>query len=260
VTFDSYIGIDYSGASTPTTRLGTLQVYAAIDGEPQPVTTPAAPAGKRWNWTRAEIAAWLVAQAQSGRSFLAGIDHGFSFPTGYFERFQLESWPEFLEDFAQHWPTDEANTYVDFVREGITGNGAERTGHAKEWRLTERWTSSAKSVFHFDVQGSVAKSTHAGLPWLLHLRRELGEKLHCWPFDGWEVPGGKSVVAEVFPSVFRNRYPREERTVDQQDAYATARWLREVSERGELTRYLDPPLLPDERRRAELEGWILGIT
>ena len=25
---------------------------------------------------------------------------------------------------------------------------------------------SAKSVFHFDVQGSVAKSTHAGIPWL----------------------------------------------------------------------------------------------
>ena len=28
----------------------------------------------------------------------------------------------------------------------------------------------AKSVFHFDVQGSVAKSTHAGLPWIKALR------------------------------------------------------------------------------------------
>ena len=31
--------------------------------------------------------------------------------------------------------------------------------------LTERWTATAKSVFLFDVQGSVAKSTFAGLPW-----------------------------------------------------------------------------------------------
>jgi hypothetical protein len=31
----------------------------------------------------------------------------------------------------------------------------------------------------------VAKSTHAGLPWLPHPRLKLGERLHFWPFDGW---------------------------------------------------------------------------
>ena len=35
-------------------------------------------------------------------------------------------------------------------------------------RLTEERAGSTKSVFQFDVQGSVAKSTHAGIPWLLH--------------------------------------------------------------------------------------------
>jgi hypothetical protein len=29
---------------------------------------------------------------------------------------------------------------------------------------SEERSGSAKSVFHFDVQGSVAKSTHAGIP------------------------------------------------------------------------------------------------
>ena len=31
-------------------------------------------------------------------------------------------------------------------------------------RLTEERAGGTKSVFHFDVRGSVAKSTHAGIP------------------------------------------------------------------------------------------------
>jgi hypothetical protein len=30
------------------------------------------------------------------------------------------------------------------------------------------------AVFHFDVQGSVAKSTHARIPWLRFIRQRLG--------------------------------------------------------------------------------------
>jgi hypothetical protein len=36
-----------------------------------------------------------------------GIDHGFSFPMSYMEKYQIESWDQFLDDFQQHWPTDE---------------------------------------------------------------------------------------------------------------------------------------------------------
>jgi hypothetical protein len=36
-------------------------------------------------------------------------------------------WPNFLDDFQHHWPTDDDHTYVDFVREGVFGNGAVRT-------------------------------------------------------------------------------------------------------------------------------------
>jgi hypothetical protein len=45
-------------------------------------------------------------------------------------------------------------------------------------RLTERWTATAKSVFLFDVQGAVAKSTFAGLPWLLYLQNECKRQIH----------------------------------------------------------------------------------
>jgi hypothetical protein len=256
--FSLHIGIDYSGAQTPTSRLAGLQVYAATTGPPERIPTPAAPESKSWNWTRQEIAEWLIAQARSRHRFIAGIDHGFSFPLNYFERHTLTSWPECLEDFVAHWPTHEPHTYVDFIRDRPEGP-PDRTGSSADFRLTEKWTSSAKSVFLFDVQGSVAKSTHAGLPWLLHIRKEVGDLVHFWPFDGWQVPNDKSVIAEVYPSIFRNRYPREGRTADQQDACAITRWLSEMDKRGFLERYFRPPLTDDERRVADLEGWILGI-
>jgi hypothetical protein len=175
------------------------------------------------------------------------------------------NWPEFLADFATHWPTHLDHVYVDCVRDGsLHRHGkapapGQRVGRTDEFRLTERWTSSAKSVFQLDGQGTVGKSTHAGIPWLKWLRDELGEAVHFWPFDGWQPPAGKAVIAEVYPSIFRNRYPREGRLGDEQDAYATARWMADMASRGVLAGYFAPPLAPAERAVAALEGWILGV-
>src|SRR3954449_7846026 len=52
------------------------------------------------------------------------------------------------------------------------------------------------------AQGSVAKATHAGLPWLRYLRRQAAGRVHFWPLDGWAIPTGRSVVAEVRPSLW----------------------------------------------------------
>lgn len=254
--FDYCIGIDYSGAETSVSRLRGLQVYMAEPGKrPVHVRTPAAPPGQVWNWTRSEIAHWLVGLAEEGKTFVVGIDHAFSFPYSYFCRNCLTTWDEFLVDFRTHWPTDQPYRYVEEFREDNM-----RTGRANEFRLTDRWSSSAKSVFQFDVQGQVAKSTHAGLPWLLFIRNKLGPAVHFWPFDGFEVPPGKSVIAEVYPSIFRNRYPHDSRRIDEQDAYAIARWLSESVHRDILKHYLHPPLNDEEQALAKCEGWILGIS
>lgn len=272
---DLFIGIDYSGAETPTSRRKELQVYAAKPGSaPEAVKTPAIaafhatasnnPQSVPRYWTRSEIALWLISLAKQGVPYVAGIDHGFSFPASYFRRYGLKSWPQFLDDFVQHWPTDQDHVYVDFVRDGaLARHGGPppdaRVGRANEFRLCERWTSSAKSVFQFDVQGSVAKSTHAGIPWLKRIRDEVGDRVHFWPFDGWQPPSGKAVIAEVYPSIFRSRFEKEGRMPDEHDAYATARWLSESAARGALDRYFSPPLTIEERQVAEMEGWILGI-
>jgi hypothetical protein len=198
--------------------------------------------------------------AGGGNPTLVGIDHGFSFPLRYFEMHRLNpDWPSFLDDFQQHWPTDE-DVSVDSVRDGALGNGAERLGNARWRRLTEERAGSAKSVFHFDVQGSVAKSTHAGIPWIRFIRQRLGPRVHVWPFDGWKIPDGRSAIAEVYPSLWSRAFARDDRTLDQHDAYSVAEWMRSADRNGSLSGFIEPSLTPAERMVARVEGWILGVA
>ena len=233
------IGIDYSGAETPTASLKGLRVYLAEDDAP-PVEVPPPPSPRRY-WTRKGIAEWLVERLAEDAPTLVGIDHGFSFPLRYFETHGLmPDWPSFLDDFQRHWPTDEDHTYVDFVRDGAHGNGAARMGNARWRRLTEERAGGAKSVFHFDVQGSVAKSTHAGIPWLRFIRHRLGPRVHFWPFDGWDIPAGRSAIAEVYPALWSRGFANEGRTGDQHDAFSIAAWLSRADRTAALLRSSTP--------------------
>lgn len=261
--FDHYIGIDYSGAGTPTKRSPTIQVYHASREGSKPAAVECVQAigsspKRRRNWNRFEVFHWLARQLKKaderGERCLIGMDHGFSFPSSYFERYGLKTWNQFLQDFAEHWPTDQPDVTVESLR----ANSA-RVGTNDELRLTERWTSSAKSVFQFDVNGSVAKSTHAGLPFLQKLRQEFNQRLHCWPFDGWDVGEANHAIVEIYPSLFRNRYPRADRSVDQQDAYSVSRWLAEMDQAGSLDTFFHPPLTASQSKQAKKEGWILGV-
>lgn len=255
--FHHYIGIDYSGAQTPTSSLKGLRVYAASTASESVEVQP--PPSPRKYWTRREVAEWLVSSLRGAEPTIVGIDHAFSFPLAYFERHGLRhDWPGFLDDFHIHWPTDGDHIYVDFIRDGIHGNGAARSGDSHWRRLTDIAAGGAKSPFHFDCQGSVAKSTHAGLPWLKHLRDQLGKAAHFWPFDGWEVSSGVHVIAEIYPSLWRNRFSSETRTADQQDAYTACRWLQEADHAGSLKAFFSPALVPREMTIARFEGWILG--
>ncbi|MEN8174244.1 MAG: hypothetical protein ABFS23_00685 [Pseudomonadota bacterium] len=256
--FQRYIGIDYSGAETPRSSLKGLRVYLADPAtSPEEVLPPPSP---RKYWTRRGIAEWLVERLMEDMPTLVGIDHCFSFPLRYFEVHRLPpDWPTFLDDFQRHWPTYGDHVYVDFVRDGSVGHGAARTGSTRWRRLAEERSGSAKSVFHFDVPGSVAKSSHAGIPWLRYLRQHLGDRMHFWPFDGWQIPPGRSTLAEVYPALWKRTFPTEGRTPDQHDAYAVAAWLRQADRDGRLKEFLEPSLTPPERAVAAVEGWILGV-
>ena len=103
--FARTIGIDYSGAETPTASLKGLRVYLA-EGDAPPVEVPPPPSLKKY-WTRRGIAEWLVDKLAEDTPTLVGIDHGFSFPLRYCEAHGLKpDWSAFLDDFQRHWPTD----------------------------------------------------------------------------------------------------------------------------------------------------------
>lgn len=254
--FVRYIGIDYSGAKTAEDSLNGLRVYQAGLGEDPQEVLPST--GRKKYWSRRGLAEWLCQELASDTPTIVGIDHAFSFPIRYFERYALAlNWPSFLEDFCAHWPTDAPNTYVDFVRDGVVGNGRARIGNRRWRRKTEEATGSAKSVFHFDVQGSVAKSTHSGIPWLRYIRRNCPQA-HFWPFDGWAPAKGASVIAEVYPRLWNREFPSDGRTADQHDAYCVTRWLQDTDRNGRIEEALTAPTPQKIADLGRVEGWILG--
>jgi len=228
------------------------------EGDAAPVEVQ--PPSLKKYWTRRGIAEWLVERLIEDSPTLVGIDHGFSFPLPYFEAHGLaHEWPRFLDDFRRHWPTDEDHIYVDFVREGEVGNGAARIGNPRWRRATDKRAHGAKSVFHFDVPGSVAKSTHAGIPWLYFIRQRLGDRVHFWPFDGWDIPVGRAAIAEVYPALWSRGFASEGLSRDQHDAFCIAAWLSRADRDGSLAALLKPDLSTSDRKAAEIEGWILGV-
>ena len=265
--FKRVIGIDYSGADTANKGLAGLAVYR-VEGD-GPAHGVVFPSKRTKHWTRRKIAQWLIEQLERGdQPTLVGIDHAFSFPERYFNKYPEArgDWDTFLDDFCKYWPiwrkTKKGKEWLNIDTVRISNK---RLGNAEWKRLTDECTPSAKSVFDFDVkQGNVAKSTHAGIPWLRYIRQQLRDseaKVHFWPFDDWDIPEGASVVAEVYPALWKGLFgprPEECMTRHQYDAYIIASWLSWGNQKGLLGYYFSPHLSPIECNRAKSEGWILG--
>lgn len=250
--FARFIGIDYSGAATPTTPLQGIRVFESEPGV-DPIEIRASSGASR-HWSRRRLAEWIVRRILEGEPLLFGIDHGFSFPESYFRKYRLNGdWGQFLDDFSMHWPSDGDHQTVRALRPSNL-----RAGDSRDRRYVEI-LAKAKSVFHFDVPGSVATSTHAGLPWLRFIRRNVGRKAHFWPYDGLRVPEGASVIAEVYPALWFREGAPPKWTRDQWDAYLIAESLSLASASGVLDKWLEGPpkgLYPDQNSS---EGWILGF-
>lgn len=76
---------------------------------------------------------------------LVGIDHRFSFPLLYLEKYGLpQDRPTFLKDFQSHWPTDE-NVYLEFIRDGRLGHGVTRVREMPCWRRVTEGSAVANA-------------------------------------------------------------------------------------------------------------------
>lgn len=249
--FERYLGIRYSGRKDPTAPLSGLRVFAAR--EDREVYQEFDARSKDGEWSRRDLAEWLAADLAETAPTIVGLDHAFSFPRTYLDRHGLTSWEEFLGDFEAHWPTQE-NPVGDLLPGNL------RRGTSDERRLTGKWASSQTGgVFRFEAKDGQAAAAHAGLPWLDYVRRAV-PGLHVWPFDGFGVPEGASVMAEVHPSRLLLRYAGASLSREEHEAFAACSWLQDRDRHDLLAPYFDPPLTEAERAQALLEGWILGVA
>jgi hypothetical protein len=83
--------------------------------------------------------------------------------------------------------------------------------------------------------------------------------VHFRPFDGWDVPARRSMLAEVDPALWRRAFGPGQGSHAQQGAFAIAAALARADSDGFLAGWLKPPLPAAERAVAEIEGWILGV-
>jgi hypothetical protein len=70
---------------------------------------------------------------------------------------------------------------------------------------------------------------------------------------------GRSLIAEIYPSLWSRDYAVEGRTPDQHDAWVVATWLQKTDREGQLGDYLQPRPGGETRQIAGHEGWILGV-
>lgn len=126
----------------------------------------------------------------------------------------------------------------------------------KERRLIEELFPQMKAIFQLGGAGSVGLQSLLGMVYLHRLVSFCSEKgipLHCWPYDGWEVPETGHVLVEMYPTMF-NKGPR----TDRNDAKACTVWLAEQDQMGKMNWWFHPDLTEKEKQLALLEGWCLG--
>ncbi|KEO82750.1 hypothetical protein [Tumebacillus flagellatus] len=273
--FDWYAFADYSGAKT---LAGQRKHIVLAKGDGRDVTLV--------HHTRASLfGAWKgLLQGAGEKRILLGVDHSYSFPLGFYEAVTGEtqrSWDDLLAllksaaSCLSEWnPRDwaaQANAVIAARTGHSTGPfwGAHFRAQVKkpnfphaelrlpERRLVETRNRSLKPIYQLGGNGAVGLQSLFGMPYLAHLRRfcrEQGILLHAWPFDGWEIPAHGHVLVEVYPTL----YNRGQRT-DENDAEACVTALAELDQRDELLPLFHPKLNDEERKRAGMEGWVLGV-
>lgn len=292
MSFDRFIGIDWSGAKTTG---GGIQVAECELGDSAPrLVRPK----KGTHWKRPDLLQ-RIADDYGDSSTLIGFDFSFAFPyVGEDSYFPL----------ADKQPTSPADLWR-LVEEACSHNNVYYAGsfcEAEPWRdhffrgkddvgnkfrprlrRVEEYCRAQKlgvpeSVYKLAGLKQVGKGSLSGMRFLLALKSRL-PNLSIWPFEKRSERAG--TVVEVFPRLFlamagyKNRKitTKDElnkalktlgsapmpdvfclhakRAGDQVDALITSAGLRRIHNREELW---CPPEMKTEIRRTE--GWIFGVA
>lgn len=283
LSFDTFVGIDWSGANGVRHKGIAVAVAEAGGGAPRLVAAPS-PAG----WARGEVAAFL--EGLPGR-VLAGFDFSFAPPyvgRGPGARGAYLPGLETADDGPGFWAhVDAQSDDADYGAAGFMGGAARphfwmgaadgRKADFLHWRVCELAFNAGgggKASTLFDCVGAaqVAKASLAGMRVLNRLRGSYA----VWPFD---APGERTVVEIYGRAMLRHAGGRGLKIRDvvalndalavlgsgpvatgrfndnQTDALVTAAALRRLSAEA---RWWAPAGLTAEIARTE--GWTFGIA
>jgi len=289
VTFDAFVGIDWSGAAG--NYQGVAVAMCGPDRSAPRLVPP--PAGSR-HWRRAAVRDWLLDQS-TGTRLLVGIDCAFSLPfdraAGYFEHEATAPDLWALVDRVCAGDADLLGT--GFVVAPGFGGGFWRTGtRDPAFVLPQRGTERAcradglgmpESPYKLIGPRQVGKGTLAGMRLLHALTTQAGERIAVWPFQS--ADDGRTVVVEIYPRLFLRRTgygnlkvrtwaglertltalgcepgnaadqdPSRPLTDHETDALVSAAGLRLLASQPETWA---PPAMNARARRQE--GWIFGV-
>jgi len=289
VTFDAFVGIDWSGAAG--NYRGVAVAMCGPGGSAPRLVPP--PDGSR-HWRRAAVRDWLLDRSREAR-LLAGIDCAFSLPfdraAGYFTH---DATAPDLWALVDRVCAVEADLLgAAFVTAPEYGSGFWRAGprdpaDVLPQRATERacrtdGLGTPESPYKLIGAKQVGKGALAGMRLLHALTTQAGERIAVWPFQ--PADDGRTVLVEIYPRLFLRQAGRGNRKVrtwaeldrtlaalgcepgdaaDQDpfrpltdhetDALVSAAGLRRLASRPDAW---TPPALDARARRQE--GWIFGV-
>ncbi|EWY39852.1 hypothetical protein N825_04980 [Skermanella stibiiresistens SB22] len=284
--FDSFIGIDWSGATGK--RYQGIAVAECGRGRAAPHLIRPPTAGRVW--TRTQVLDWLDQRVDQGGRLLIGIDCAFSLPFD-----TAAAWlPRGAGDVFALWDLVERACQADadlfggaFPRDPAYAAGYWTAGpRVESFHLGRRATEDAcraggygspESPFKLIGAKQVGKGALAGMRLLRALRARRND-VKVWPF---EPPSSGATIVEIYPRLFLMRVgwgtrkvrswadlnacldrldtdPIEDNqsqpTDHETDALVSAAGLRALSHDP---RVWAPPGLNDRARRQE--GWIFGV-
>ncbi len=208
MTFDAFVGIDWSGAKG--TRHRGIQIARCKPGVAAPQVVPPA-AGV---WSRSAVLDWVIDASKAAR-ILVGLDFAFTLPYvdrgAYFPG--VEQSPKdapglwaLVDTVAAGDGDYYAGAFVQtqpwgayFHAPSAKGIRFSRRHKVVEAACARQGLGHPETVFHLIGPKQVGRGSLAGMRFLAALRRE-APAIHIWPFD--TRGSRRSTVVEVFPRAF----------------------------------------------------------
>lgn len=272
--FDLYAFADYSAAKKKRAQEKAIVLALSTDGQKPQLT----------HHTRDDLFEKLKTLLQDAhlqnKRVIGGVDHSYGFPLGFYEIMQGQPWSrwdqllmmfENQQGDMREWA---AEVNLAIMRRLNTDHGPfwgphfkqqlrnprfpHETFDLKERRLVEEKCLKMKPIYQIGGNGAVGLQALYGIGYLARLRafcREQEIPLFCWPYDGWELPARGHVWLEVYPTLYNHG-----KRGDAEDASACVTEIARLDRAGELRELCQVHgLSEEERRRASLEGWVLGV-